>query len=81
MPKNAMVRLRASASIDNIRIDLQIGGVTIISNGLVPNTNRFPVVPDDELGSFAARAGERLFLTYNNTTAGAGTVKTVLEIL
>lgn len=81
LPKDALVRIRSSATIDNVRMDVQIGSQTIISNGLVPNTNRFPIVPDDNMGEFGARAGERLFLTYNNTTAGAGTIKTVIEIL
>jgi hypothetical protein len=81
MPKDGLVRLRCSASADTIKADLQIGSQTILSNALVPATNRFPIVPDDNLGEFSAARGERLFLTYNNTTGGALTVKTCIEIL
>lgn len=81
LPKAALVRFRASATAVGIRSDLQIGSQTVISNGAIPGTNRFPVVPDDNVCEFSGSPGERLFLTYNNTTGAAITINTVIEIL
>lgn len=80
-PGRAIVRVRATGSAAGLRADLQIGAVTVIANGVIPPTNRFPVIPDDNLAEFWAVGGERLFLTYLNTTAGALTANTVIEIL
>jgi len=81
LPKPSLVRMRAAAAAAGIKCDLQIGSQTVISNGVVPGTNRFPVVPDDSLVEFSGGRSERLFLTYTNTTGGALVVQTVIEIL
>lgn len=81
LPKPSLVKFRASATAVGIRADLQIGSQTVISNGAIPGTNRFPVVPDDNICDFGGNQAERLFLTYNNTTGAAITINTVIEIL
>ncbi len=81
VPYRSMVQLRVSSSADTILLDFQIGAVTIVSTALAPNSNRFPIIPDDVLAQAAALPGERLFLTFSNTTAGALTVKWALDIM
>lgn len=81
LPKPCLVRYRAAAAAVGVRADLQIGAQTVISNGAIPGTNRFPVVPDDNICEFSGNQAERLFLTYNNTTGAAIVVQTVLELL
>jgi len=81
LPKASLVRFRASAAAVGVKCDLQIGSQTIISNGTIPGTNRYPVVPDDALVEFSGGRAERLFLTYTNTTGAAIVVQSAIEIL
>jgi len=77
----ALVTVRVSAAATGIRGDFQVGGESIITNALISNSNRYPVSPDDVLISgVGGRGGERLFLTFYNTTAGAIVVNYVIEI-
>lgn len=81
LPSRCLIRIRMSASAVGLRADFQVGGISIVVNGAVPGTNRFPVIPDDHLLEVGGNRGERLFLTVLNTTAGALTVNTVVDIL
>lgn len=81
LPRNAQVYLRGTGSAAGLRAQFNIGGSVIATEAAVPGTNRFPVVPDDNLLVSGGVAGERLFLEYRNTTAGALTHQTVLEIV
>jgi len=80
LPAKALVELRATTTATGINADFNIGGETLLVDTLISNANRFPIKPDDSLVTSSGLAGERLFLTYRNTTAGALTVTTVVEI-
>lgn len=80
LPAKALVSLRAATTATGINADFNIGGESIVVDALVSRANRYPIVPDDVLATSSGMAGERLFLTYRNTTAGALTVETVIEV-
>jgi hypothetical protein len=80
LPAKSLVQVGATSSATGINADFNIGGETLIVDALIPPTNRYPFPPDDIIATSSGRAGERLFLTFRNTTAGALTVQTKLEI-
>jgi len=78
----ALIRLRCSTPATGVRVDFQIGGETVLTNALVSNSNRFPIQPDDVLlNDTGGRGGERLFMTFYNTTGGAILVTYVIDIV
>lgn len=81
LPAMCSVQLRCTSSATGIRSDFNIGGEQLAVDTLVPPTNRFPIAPDDTLVTTSGAQGERLFLTFRNTTAGALTVQWAVEVL
>lgn len=77
---NTIVTLSASAAAVGIAADMNIGGVAVLANAVVPDTNRFPVKPDDTMESIGGTAGSRLFLTYLNTTGAPINVNTLVNL-
>jgi len=65
----------------NITADFQIGGESLAVQANVPTPNRFPQFNDDAFVKAGAVAGERLFLSYSNTTAGPLNVDTLLDVM
>lgn len=63
-----------TASATGVRIDLKVG-LNFVAPNMRPNTqNRFPVFPDDIIGTFGVLPGDRILLTLRDTTGGAQTV-------
>lgn len=65
----------------DITADFQIGGESITQAANVSTRNGFPNMETDVLVKAGAVGGERLFLNYNNTTAGALNVDTLIDIV
>jgi len=81
LPARASIQLRASSAVTGIRTDFNVGGEQLAVDTLVPPTNRFPIAPDDTMLTASGVKGERLFLTFRNTTAGAIVVQYAVEIM
>lgn len=75
------IQLRAASAATGIRADLNVGGEQLAVDTLVPPTNRFPIAPDDTMVTTSGIKGERLFLTFRNTTAGAIVVQWAVEVM
>ena len=71
---------QAGTSSADITADFQIGGESVASQANVSNRPAFPTFLDDTFVSAGGQSGERLFLNYNNTTAGALVVLTLLDV-
>jgi len=65
----------------DITADFQIGGESLTTQANVSTRNAFPQFNDDTFVKAGAIAGERLFLSYNNTTAGALNVDTLVDVM
>jgi len=79
----SVVRLavtQAGAAPDDITCNFQIGGESIVNGGNVSDRAAFPTFRDDQFAMAGANAGERLFLTFSNTTVGALNVDALIEI-
>jgi hydrogenase maturation factor HypE len=72
-PKRGIVTLYASAAATGVNGTLLVGGQAVLNNNLVGFSNRFPIIPDDRLARSGILKGDRIFLTFTNTT-GAGIV-------
>jgi len=81
LPARASVQLRAASAATGIRADMNLGGEQLAVDTLVPPTNRFPIAPDDTMLTTTGVKGERLFLTFRNTTVAAIVVQYVVEIM
>jgi hypothetical protein len=80
-PRPSIVRVRLSGSAAGLNATLLVGGVSIVNDQAISQSNRWPILPDDLLIQVPVRAGSRLVLTFRNTTAGALTFNHVTEIL
>lgn len=81
LPSRCVVGMRASAAATGLNTTMLVGGITVAVGANVSNSNRFPIIPDDNLMTFRGGKGERLYLTFTNTTGAAITVQYVLDII
>lgn len=80
LPQASTVRLAQAASAAGVRTTLIVGGEVIIDSQEISNANRFPVLPDDIIGEGAGFRGDRVVLRLQNTTAGAITVNSAVDV-
>jgi len=76
-----LAHTQAGADGSDITADFQIGGESLVNAGHVSDRAAFPSFREDLFAEAGAQAGERLFLTYANTTAGALVVKFLIDIM
>lgn len=79
LPFAAIVSLYVTGSAAGLRASLSIGGAQVLEEAEVNSQNRTPIVPDDLLTQEGGRPGERLFLRFRNTTAGALTARWIVK--
>jgi hypothetical protein len=79
-PQNSIVALAATASAVGMRVSLLIGNEVQVDDQEISSANRFPILPDDFVVRGGALRGDRLVLRLRNSTAGALTVNTALDV-
>lgn len=77
----SLVKCYMTGSATGLNATLLIGGVSVLQDQLISAANRFPIIPDDLLVESPAPAGSRLLLSVRNTTAGALTVISRVEVI
>lgn len=80
LSRPALVSVFASASASSPQIFITAGGRNVAQAIPLPNTNRFPVRPDDGIVQFRAPAGARLFVQYRETAAATPTITLLIDI-
>jgi hypothetical protein len=80
-PRPSILRVRLSASAAGMNATLIVGGVSIVNDQAISQSNRWPVLPDDLVIQIGVRQGSRLILTLRNTTGGALTTNHVSEVI
>ena len=80
LPTRSVISFYSTGSAAGLLATLLVGGINYCDAQVIPPTNRFPIRPDDGMCQTGSRAGERLFLTFLNTTAGALTANWLLDI-
>lgn len=76
----SIVRLYGSASAVGLNMSLIIGEEVAIEDQEVNAQNRMPLIPDDFIAEAGAFPGDRVVLKYRNTTGGAITAFSRVEI-
>jgi len=76
-----LANTQAGAAASDITAVFQIGGESLVQAGNVSDRSAFPTFRDDLFVEAGGQAGERLFLTYANTTGGALLVHFLLDIM
>jgi len=79
-PSNAIASLLATASAVGLRISFIIGNEVQLDDQEISAANRFPLSPDDFLTRGGALKGDRIVLRLRNTTVGAITAFTKLDV-
>ena len=70
-PRPSAITLLAVAAALGVLCTLSIGGTVVANDVPISRANRFPISPDDIVASEGALQGERLFLTFRNSTGAA----------
>lgn len=74
------VALYATGSAVGLNFSILIGGESVVDDQEVSAANRFPVIPDDFVAEGGGLAGDRIIVRVRNTTAGAITAFTRVEV-
>jgi hypothetical protein len=78
--ENSIVRLLATSSATGINATFLVGGESICQDQIISLANRFPIFPDDMVVEGAGFASDRLFYFLRNTTGGALTVISAVDV-
>lgn len=80
LARPSVVRVYGTASAVGLNVTFLLGGRSIMQDQEVSAQNRMPIVPDDVVAQGMGNAGDRLVLTYRNTTAGAITAFSRVDV-
>lgn len=80
LPWNAALGIGNVASATGLQVTINSGSDTILEEAPPSIANRFPIIPDDIDIQDVAAAGERLVIKVRNTTAGALTLFTLVQM-
>jgi hypothetical protein len=75
-----VISLYASASAVGLNVSLLVGGQSVVDDQEVNAQNRMPLVPDDFVAGSTGLQGDRVIVRLRNTTAGAITAFTKIEV-
>jgi selenophosphate synthetase-related protein len=75
------VRLYGCASAVGLNMTFIVGNVTVMQDQEVNAQNRMPIVPDDWIVDAGAKPGDRVVLSYRNSTGGAITAFSRVEVI
>lgn len=71
LTRPSIVRLFATAENIGVNATLMVGNRTFLNDQEVSGANRFPRLNEDGVCEAAGMPGDRILLTFRNTTAGA----------
>jgi len=75
------VRVYATASAVGLNVTVLVGSRSFMQDQEVSAQNRLPIVPDDWVVDGGGVAGQRVVIQYRNTTGGAITAFSRVEVL
>lgn len=80
LPGPSRLQLAITASAVGLQVTFIVGNRVMVEDQEISDGNRFPLEPDDVIAASFGVGGDRLVLRLHNTTAGAITVKTKINI-
>lgn len=76
----SVIRFYATGSAVGLNSTFLVGNESIVQDQEVNAQNRLPIVPDDFVGESGGVQGDRIVISFRNTTAGAITAFTRVEV-
>lgn len=80
LSRPSAVRFFSTASAVGLNATFIVGGKSTMQDQEVSAQNRMPLVPDDFVAEAGGLQGERILVSYRNTTGGAITAFTRVEV-
>ncbi len=77
----SVVRLFATGSAVGLNYTMIVGDESSLQDQEVSAANRFPIIPDDFVAEAGALPGDRIVVAVRNTTVGAITAFTRVEVV
>jgi len=74
------IRIYGTGSAVGLNMTLIVGNVSIVQDQELNAQNRMPILPDDFVAEAGALGGDRIVVSLRNTTAGAITGFTRVEV-
>jgi len=76
----SVVRFYGDASAVGLNTTFLVGNESIVQDQEVSAANRFPIIPDDFIAESGGISGDRVVISYRNTTGAAITAFTRVEV-
>lgn len=67
----SLIRLYGTGSAVGLNMSLIVGGEVVVQDQEVNAQNRLPIVPDDFIAEGGGLVGDRIVVSYRNTTGAA----------
>lgn len=80
LPYNAAINIGLNGSATGLVATINSGSDTVLEEAPVNVSTAFPVIPDDMFAQDVAAGGERLVIKVRNTTGGALTLRSLIQI-
>lgn len=80
LPWNAAINIGLNGSATGLVATINSGSDTVLEEAPVNVSTAFPVIPDDMFAQDVAAAGERLVIKVRNTTGGALTLRSLIQL-
>lgn len=80
MPWNAAVNIGLNCAATGLVATINSGSDTVLEEAPINIIDAFPKIPDDMFAQDVAAAGERLVIKVRNTTGGALTVRSLIQL-
>ncbi len=77
---NAVVSIGLTASATGLVANIQSGADIVLEESPLAIQTRYPVIPDEMYYNDVGVAGDRMVIRVRNTTAGALTVRAIVQI-
>ncbi len=79
LSEDSLVRLYAVAAAVGLNVSLLVGGESLVQDQEVSSAGGFAIIPDHFVAEGAGFEGDRLVLSYRNTTAAAIIVTSIVD--
>ncbi len=80
LSRPSLISVYMTGASAGLEADFLIGGAAQVLGNVIPPTNRSPLRLEDGIAQAGGAAGDRLFLTALNTTAGAIVANWIIDI-
>jgi len=78
--QNSVVSIGVTAAATGLQVTINSGADIVVEESAIYIKTQFPVIPDEMFYTDVGAAGDRLVIRIRNTTAGAITVRCIVQV-